>query len=227
MSSLARASVTPRLQPRQRLEPEADAARRRRVQRHRQQDARIGTEEGERRGQDADHFGGPAVDRDALTDRILGAAEAALPVAVRQDDAQRLAGRIVVGAEGATDDGLHAEQRQRARADEKGLHAFRIAGAGDRDISRIPGANSLERALVLAIGQVSRRPVIRSGPVWRVLAEADERLWFGEGQGLQQYAVDNAEDRGRRADPQRERQDGGCGKGGLLPEDAHRVQQVL
>ena len=52
------------------------------------------------------------------------------------------------------------------------LDAFRIAVAGDRHLARVPGADRLERLLVLAIGEISGGALIRAGAVRRVLAHA-------------------------------------------------------
>ena len=69
--------------------------------------------------------------------------------------------------------------------------------------------------------------MIRSCPVRRVLTQADQPLGLVERQRLQQHAVDHAEDRGGGADAERQRQDGRGREGGLLPERARGVAQVL
>ena len=56
---------------------------------------------------------------------FVGAAESALPVAVGQDHPPRRAGRIVLVAEGATENRLHAQQWQCRRTDEQSLHTLR------------------------------------------------------------------------------------------------------
>ena len=158
-----------RFHPRERLKPEADAARRVHIQGHRQHDRRARPKELERRGQHADDFNRPAVDDQLLADDVVRAPETALPVAMGQHHSPRRAGRIVFGAEGATENGLHAQQRQCRRADEQSLHPFRIAASRDRHLGRIPGADPLEYLVVLAIRQIRARAVIRAGPVRRDL----------------------------------------------------------
>jgi hypothetical protein len=46
------------------------------------------------------------------------------------------------------------------------------------------------------------------------------------GERAQQHGVDHAEDRGGRADAERNRQDGGDGKGRLPAQAAHREREV-
>ena len=216
-----------RFHPRERLKPEADAARRVHIQWHRQHDRRARPKERERRGQHADDFSRPAVDDQLLADDVVRAPETALPVAMGQHHSPRRAGRIVFGAEGATENGLHAQQRQCRRADEQSLHPFRIAASRDRHLGRIPGADPLEYLVVLAIRQIRARAVIRAGPVRRDLLQAHQPLGLVKRQRLQQHTVDDAEDRGGGANAERQRQDRGCGKGGLLRKDARRVAHVL
>ena len=92
-----------RLQPGERLKPEADSAGRVDVQRHRQHDVGTGAQKLERRGQHADHFARPAIDHERLADDVLGTTEPALPIAIGQNHPQRIARRIVFGTEEPTD----------------------------------------------------------------------------------------------------------------------------
>ena len=47
-----------------------------------------------------------------------------------------------------------------------------------------------------------------------------------EREGTKQHAIDDAEDGGRAADPQRERHDNGGGKAGRASDRAHRCPQI-
>jgi hypothetical protein len=114
-----------RFHPRERLESEADAARRARIQWQRQDDRRARAKELERRGQHADDLGRPAVDDHLLADDGVRSPESPLPVAVGQQHSPRRAGRIVFGAETTTELGLQAQQRQYRRAEEQPRHPFR------------------------------------------------------------------------------------------------------
>ena len=147
-----------RLQPRERLEPEADAARRAGVQRHGQHDFGTGAQERERRGKHTDDFARPAIDRERLANDVLGATEPALPVAVRQHHSQRVSRRVVFGAEDPADHRLHPQEGQCGGAHLQCLDAFRIAAARDRHLGGIPRADGLERLLVLAIGEIGGGP---------------------------------------------------------------------
>ena len=208
------------LHPCERLKPEADEPRRVHVEGHRQHDRGTRPKEREGRRQHADDFNRRAVDHQLPADDAVGAREAPLPVAMGQHHPLRRARRIVFGAEAATENGLHAEQRQCRCADEQSLHAFRIAASGDRHLGPIPGADRLEHLLVFAIGQIRGGAVIRAGPVRRYLLQAHQPLGLRKWQRLHQDAIDDAEDSCGGANAERQRQNRGCGKGRLLRKDA-------
>jgi hypothetical protein len=107
------------------------------------------------------------------------------------------------------------------------VNAFRTLAAGNRDLSSDPRADRLERLLLLAVGQIGGGAVNRSCPMRRVVTQAHQPVRLVERQGFQQHAIDDAEDRGRRADAKSERQHCRCSEGGLLPEDTCGVAQVL
>ena len=144
-----------------------------------------------------------------------------------QHHAQRAARQVIGGAEELAEHGLDAQQRQRRRAQQQSRHTFWIVTSRDRDCRGIPGANRLERRLILAICEIGRRAMIRSGPARGVMADAHQPLGLIERQGLQQHAVHDAEDRRRGADAERQRQNGRRGKRRLLPEGPGRVADVL
>ena len=91
------------------MKPEADSAGRTGVERHRQQNLRARAQERERRGEHSDHFSRLAIDHQRPSDGGRGGAEASLPIPMRQDDAERLARRIVFVFEDSTEDRLHAQ----------------------------------------------------------------------------------------------------------------------
>ena len=138
---------------------------------------------------------------------MAGTTEPALPIAGGQHYPQRLAWRIVFDTEDPAENRLHSQQRQCRGSYQQRLDTLRIAASGDRDRGGIPGADRLERLLVLAIGQVSGGAMIRACPVRRVLPHAHQPLGLMEGEGPQQHAVHDAEDRGGGTDAQRQRQD--------------------
>ena len=94
---------------------------------------------------------------------------------------------------------------------------------------RFPGADVLEHTLVVAVGEVRRGALIHHLQVDALAAviQADQPLGLGEGQRLQQHAVDDAEDGGGGADAERQRQDRDDGESGLRDEPAARVADVL
>jgi hypothetical protein len=104
---------------------------------------------------------------------------------------------------------------------------LRIAAASDRDAGGIPRADRLERLLILAVGEVGGRPVVRPRAAWRELLQAHQPFGLVEWQRFQQDAVHHAEDGGRGANAERQREHDRCSEGGLLPEDARGVAHVL
>jgi hypothetical protein len=108
---LAWASVTSGFSRASRLEPEADEARRARVQRHRHHDLGTGPQELERRWQHTDHLTWPAIDHECPADDAIRATEPSLPIPVGQNHSQGIPRRVVFGAEEPTENGLHPQQR--------------------------------------------------------------------------------------------------------------------
>ena len=164
-----------------------------------------------------------------LADHVLGATEAALPVAVGQDHPQRAAWRGVFCVDQAAEMGLHPQERQGRVGHGQCLDLLRIPPSRDRHLIGVPGADRLECLLVVAIGEIRGRTLVhglqvRSGPA---MEQAHQSLWIMKGQWLQQHAVDHAENRRRGADPERQRQDGGRGEARLLSECPCGVAEVL
>jgi hypothetical protein len=100
---------------------------------------RLGVEEVEVVREDPDDFVGLPVDRDGPADDAGVAAELALPVAVRQDDAVRRLRGVVLGREETPErrrDVQHAAED--AVGDVEDLGALRVSGAGDRYVAAVP-----------------------------------------------------------------------------------------
>jgi hypothetical protein len=138
----------------------------------------MNAQECERRRQHADDLAWHTIDRKDLAGDRPGAAEPALPVAVAQDHAQPIAWCVVFRAEDAADPRLYTEQRQCGGGHLQRLHALWIAISGDGDFGGIPCPDSFERLLVLAIGEIGRRPMIRSRAAGCVMAQAHQPLGF-------------------------------------------------
>ena len=142
------------------------------------------------------------------------AAELPLPVPVAQHHAFRRARRIVGGVEAAAEHRLHAQRRQDRVADHQRIHLLGLAAAGDRDRRGVPEADVLEDAVLLAVGEVSGRPLVQQRDVHarRLMPHADQPLGLVERQGLEQDRVDDAEDRGVGPDADGQRHDGDGGE---------------
>jgi hypothetical protein len=136
------------------------------------------------------------------------AAESPLPVAVAEHHDVRTALGVVALGEGTSERRLHAEQRQQTERREQAVHALRqlIASHGGRRAR--PDGDVGERLRVLAVGDV-----VRDGGIEIVdvdarcfLPETHEPIRPGKGQRAEQDAVDDAENRGVRADAQCQRE---------------------
>ena len=208
----------------------AETARRgvRAVQSHWQDDIRIGVEEREGRWQHANDFVRPGVDDHRVTDDVL-AAERALPPAVRQDDAERRAWKVVLSANQPAEFGLNSQQRERAIRDPQRRHFLRRAVSENGDLLGLPQADLLNDSPMVAIREI-RGLALRHFPAGaksgREVVESHEPVRLGEGQRLQEHAIDHAEHRRRRADSQCEREDRHRSEPAILGQDSARKSDV-
>ena len=154
---------------------------------------------------------------------------AALPVVVAQHQHRVGAGQVVLGAEVPAEERRHAEEVEEVRRDDAGLDALRLGAAQQRERHRVVLDEALER---LAGGAVVEELLLRETEARRRglregLAQHHQPLGLAVGQRPQQHAVHDAEDRGVRPDPERERQYDGHGEGRRLPQAAQAVADVL
>ncbi len=157
------------------------------------------------------------VERQGLADDVRVRPEAALPQAVAQDDdVGRPRDVVLVGGEGASARGGDAQQAEVRRRDELGEDALRLVGARQRQRLVVEGGHRFEALRPVApVGVVG----IRGAPAFHARAhdvapELDEARGIGVRQRLRPHGVDEAEDRGVAADPDRQREDGGRGEAG-------------
>ncbi len=72
-----------------------------------------------------------------------------------------------------------------------------------------------------------REPGVGEEPVGRAIADRDETIRIGIRKRTQQDGVHDGEDRGVRADAERQREDGRGGEAGCAPQHAQAVADVL
>ena len=119
--------------------------------------------------------------------------------------------------------GLEAEQVEEvARHDEAVDELGRVVGI-EAGADAAPRRQSIER-----VSAVAQRGEHRVGEhaADAAAVDVDEAIPVGDGQMLKQRRVDEAEDRGVRADAEGECQDGGEGKARLLAQHARGVARV-
>jgi hypothetical protein len=88
--------------------------------------------------------------------------------------------------------------------DQCGLDALGIFPGGEVGLS--PGERG-ERGQRPQVGPILDVLRLRDEPLWRLVAERDQPVGVRVGQGPEQDAVDDAEDRGVGADAERDRED--------------------
>ena len=180
---------------------------------------------------DADHGALDAVENDVAPDDVGIGAEASHPESAAQDDDRRGARAFVVRGERAAENRRQPEDgeqiRRRAdRADVLGLSAAREVVFLQAVVER----HVLERAAALFpvdVGGRRDRAVTVEADRGRLFPEKHEPIGFRERQRPQQHGAHDAEDRGVRADAEREDQHGDDGEAGRAREHADGVANVL
>ena len=179
----------------------------------------------EARRHDADDDDRIAVEQRRLADDRRVAPEGARPQ--RLGDHRRPLGavRVVAGFERAAGDRRHAQQREDVGRDDGHRNRRRLAVAGQRDGGRrVPGD--------VLHGAGLRAPVedVEVGAVVGLVADGgvdgDEARRVGEGQRLQQHAVDDAEDRGVGADAEGQHHDDQRAEARRLEEEPECLAEV-
>jgi len=170
---------------------------------------RVGIEREPRR-HDADHRARALIQREAAADDIGAGRQRAPPEAMREDD--RASPRQIGRLEGSTDRRRHTEDREQLDARGNREHDLRVARAGQDLLARRPrGGRELVEAGTVPpprVEVVERREDLGEAAVFHVaVPDGDEPVDVGVRQRLDQHGLDDAEDRGRRADAERERDD--------------------
>jgi hypothetical protein len=128
----------------------------------------------------------------------------------------------------ATDRG-NAEDRHQLGGHERGVDAARLIGCAEVDRASPVAADVLEGLVPLAeLEELRRRhPELIEAESGELARDEDQPACVRIRQRLEQDAVDDAENRGIGANPERQGQHGHERVTGMLPEMPQRVEQVL
>ena len=173
------------------------------------------------RRHDADDFARQAVDLDRLADDVL-AAERGLPQLVREDHDRRQRNRAAAArrrrrageigfalAEQAPCAGCTPSARQQTVVHRRRAHAQRAIARGEVDLAGRERADRRKRLVDLAELEVFRRrhPELVEPERRELGRQIHQLLGLGIAERPQDHAVDDRENRGVRADAQRQRED--------------------
>jgi hypothetical protein len=221
----------PITQPRNGLVIERGRLRRRGIEPHRQPQCRVGCRETRAGGHDADDFVRHAIDVERPVQNGRTPAVLSRPQLFGDHDNRRCTRLIVELGEEA------APHRRHAQCGEKvGGHAGpgETLGLGAADRSQIRRRDLIaaevgERSIVAPVEQESGIGLVDAEEARHDegMGQGDEAVRAGIGQRAQQHRVDDAEDRRRAADAERERQDRGGGEAAVAQETASRVPERL
>jgi hypothetical protein len=194
-----------------------------------QVEVRVVVEEAQAPRQDADHGARLAVDGQGSADGRRIAAEVALPVAVGEDHGLGRSGGVVLAGEEAPEIRLDAQERQGAvgHLDDRHLLGLGLAGHGGPAV--VPQAGVDEGLVLLPVREVEGGALVHPVPAQpgRGVPDTDQTVGVLEGEGLEQHAVDHAEDGDGGAQPQGQRENRGEGEGGRSPEAPEDVAELL
>ena len=179
------------------------------------------------RGHDPDHLERRAVDLNRAADDGGIAGVAALPEAVADHREVGTAGHVLLRGEAASAKGRDAERREHVRADVADRHALGLAVARQVRLAIAPGGHFGQRrrpAAVVEDFSLGDPRLVERGPA---APDHDGAIRVAPRQRSQQDGVDDAEDRGVRADAERERQHGDGGERGIPRKRADAEPEIL
>ena len=138
-------------------------------------------------------------------------------------------GRIVLAGEEAAEGGVDAEQRQSAISDVEAADMLGLSRAGDVEGIAVVDADVLECGVLLAINEIERGDHIQLGKIdaGGGVPDADQLLRMGIGKGLEQDAIDDAEDDGVGADADGQGEEGDGREHGSAAKPAHNLPELI
>ncbi len=181
------------------------------------------------RRHDADDASRCAVDRDRSADHRLVAGKSALPDLAREHRDVFGTGQRVLSCELASANRRDTEDRHQLRGDDGGIHTARLIRRSKVDRSRSVGADLLKRSVALGeLDELRRRnPELVEAKRGELARDEDQALGRRVRQRLEDDAVDDAEDRGVGANPERQRQNRHGGVARALAQAAKGIHEIL
>jgi hypothetical protein len=139
-----------------------------------------------------------SVDGERPPDRGRIATELGLPIAVAEDDGGRAARLVVLAGERAAEEGGHAKEGKDSVGHAQHRDPLRLRQPGHACRPFLPQPDVLERPALLAIREIEegRGVEVRDVDAGCRVPEAHELVRVRVGQGLEEDAVEDAEDRG-------------------------------
>ena len=124
---------------------------------------------------------------------------------------------------------LDAEHVEKVRRHDTGVDAIGLAALQEIEIHLMEFHQAVEVRRLIPVGKelLDRHADVGAAERRRRLTDEDQPIAVSVGQRLEQHAVNDAEDRRIRANPEAQREDGQQREAGTLPQRAHRVSQVV
>jgi hypothetical protein len=179
-------------------------------------------------GHDPDHGAHGIVQPKLSADHAWVAAELALPEAIPEHHHRLRARSCIVARRRPADDRRHAHYVEGVERPVVASQALRVAISRPQDVADGRGDHAFEDRVPFGDLDELIDRVTRSGPALRCTRDADahQSIDVLVRKGIQDDGVQHAVDRGRRHDPECQRQDGQNREAGSSPEPADAESNV-
>ena len=155
------------------------------------------------------------------------AAKTVMPESITDHNDQLARGLAFVGQEEAAELRLNAQQLKKSRRNPRRRHLQRLAASGEIEIV-IGGGSHARKRMAAVMHQIKAvQAAAMRLPVLALQVQRDELLRVLIGQRFQEHRTGDGKDGRIAADAQRQREDGGNGKPGVLAQHARTVAEVL
>ena len=178
--------------------------------------------------EDADHFAGFSVQKDAAANHGGIAAEFRAPQTIGENDCFWIAGLVVLRRKQPAKRGLNAEDGQDAIGDIEGDKFFGLRAAGKSHRIALPQADVLKGVGFFAVGEIEKGSGSRMGEIHARggVVDVDQFFRTGERQWIEQNPFNHRENRAVRANADGQSQDGDRGKQGSLEKPPENVFEL-
>jgi hypothetical protein len=167
-------------------------------------------------------------------DHAAIATELLLPEGVTKHDHEMLAGIVLFPTERAAENGSRVEHLEEPRADAGTPYPPSLAGAGQRQFTFRKARHAREGATSLGFygffqaHEIRRRQDVGDVPSAVIdCHKRDQPIGLIERQRPQKHRIDDAENRGRQSDTERERSNRDESKPRISKQHAHTISKVL